>query len=91
MLKIISSLALLTGILFLDAVITRDLWWWFVTGTFGIKALTLAQACGLSLLAAFATLRARRSDTTVEDLGTAILAMFWIWGLGYTVYHVWCV
>lgn len=91
MLKIIATLALFTCLGFLDAVITRDLWWWFITGTFGVKALTLAQACGLSLLATFATLRARRNDTTAEDVGAFIFAMFWIWGLGYAVYHIWCV
>ena len=91
MLKIIVSLIFVVLLGLLDAVVTRDLWWWFVTGTFGVKALTLAQACGLSTLASFATLRCRRGETTVEDLTNFIATMLAMWGLGYIVYHCWCV
>ena len=85
--------SLLLSVLFcgLDAVVGHDLWFWFVTGTFGVKALTYAQAAGLSLLATFAVTRIREPK---EPSGAAytlyVVNLLMMWGLGYAFYHIWC-
>lgn len=85
--------SLLLSVLFcgLDAVVGHDLWFWFVTGTFGVKALTYAQAAGLSLLATFAVTRIREPK---EPSGAAYAAyvfnLLTMWGFGYAFYHIWC-
>ena len=57
----------------------------------GVKALTYAQAAGLSLLATFAVTRIREPK---EPSGAAytlyVVNLLMMWGLGCAFYHIWC-
>lgn len=65
------------------------LWDWFIVATFGLKALTIAQAIGLGLVVAYMAVPMRKGDdswTLGEKIAIAIFKPLIFLGLGWVVH-----
>lgn len=91
--KALSRLLVLAATTVLGALVLRDLWWWFATNTFGVKALTVSQAWGLALMVNLLTLRVRGDSEDTNWWGnvlTCATAILLLWGEGWAVFHLLC-
>lgn len=65
------------------------LWDWFIVATFGLKALTIAQAIGMGLLVTYLTVTIRKGDgswTLGEKIAISIFKPLIFLGLGWVVH-----
>lgn len=67
------AIVLVTPVLVLNGWTLSALWGWFVAPVFGLPALGLAQAIGISTLVRFATYTPRYKVTTVRAFADALL------------------
>ena len=91
--NLIFRLLVLAATTVLGALVFRDLWWWFATNTFGVKALTVPQAWGLALMVNLLTLRVRSDSEDANWWGSVfiyVLAILLLWGEGWAVFHLLC-
>lgn len=70
---------LLSGLVFMW------LWYWFIV-PFGVTALTLPWAMGISLLVSFAVFQYRKNDAKLTEIMLVnVLVNLWAWGIGWVI------
>lgn len=69
--------------------VVSTLWGWFIVPVFGIKALSIPQAIGLSLVTGYLTHQTMPEDTasTAAKITNVILYPMFALGIGYVVHH----
>jgi hypothetical protein len=77
---IVAGVAVSVVSVVLDAWALKTLWGWFVVSAFGLPALGLAQAMGLSCIASFVVARGTFSTKKEESYG-------WGKAIAYAVVH----
>lgn len=89
------AIPLTAYVVWANAYVGSTLWAWFIVPTFGLSALTLPQAWGISLIVCLwtkqmFTCKSKDERTTAEKIGEVIGVMLWPWVLlffGWVCHH----
>lgn len=92
MFKNIGIIAISIIVVLYKAIVIKSLWGWFVVTTFGLPALTVANAYGISLLTGILTYVHTESDnnkSSIHILTEYVTILIAVHLLGAIIYHNW--